>query len=228
MIRRHLFISGRSFWWFVALIFFSLILISAPLYWFIVGGVATWLWLHWRRDVPTRDTHREGSEMWLAPIDGEVVRIGEEEDPETGIKRVQIRLVIRPWNGWGLHLPAPMEMAFLKQYTGQSFPNGELPAIPADQLEQTARTDLRLKTHFGTELRLTLIDSEIGRSPRLWMKSGDRGRGAACFGYYPFGGSLIVSVPQPCDILVVEHEKIRAGETVLAVSRLPSGVPNGF
>jgi hypothetical protein len=49
------------------------------------------------------------------------------------------------------------------------------------------------------------------------MKSGDRGRGAACFGHYPFGGSLIVYVPQPSDILVVENEKIEAGQTVLAV-----------
>jgi hypothetical protein len=53
----------------------------------------------------------------------------------------------------------------------------------------------------------------------LWVKSGDRGRGGACFGYYPFGGTLLIYLPAKSDILIFEKEKIFPGQSVIAATK---------
>lgn len=185
--------------------------------WLVLGVGGGWLWLNRRRDIPWRDTLRNDGEMFLSPVDGEVVKIGTWTDPEAGFTYSEVRLRMNYTNNWGLHLPSSCEMEFLKNYPGLRSNRKDLANITTDESGPLEKTDMVLRSKNGVASRLRFLQCEIGRSPKIWMKSGDRGRGAACFGYYPFGGSLIVYVPQPSDILVVENEKISAGQTVLAV-----------
>lgn len=219
MIRRNFFLKKKWVLLLLAVmvyVFFSWSGFAKWLVLFLAGG---WLWLNRRRDIPWRETLRSDGEMFLSPVDGEVVKIGTWTDPEAGFTYSEVRLKINYTNNWGLHLPSSCEMEFLKSYPGRRSHRKDLARITTDESGPLEKTDLVLRSKNGVASRLRFLQCEIGRSPKIWMKSGDRGRGAACFGYYPFGGSLIVYIPQPSDILIVENEKITAGQTVLAVFR---------
>lgn len=217
MIRRNFFLKKKWVLLTAAVMIYVYFSWSGFPMWAVLGVCGGWLWLNRRRDLPWRDTLRSDGEMFLSPVDGEVVKIGTWTDPEAGFAYSEVRLRMNYTNNWGLHLPSSCEMEFLKNYPGRRSNRKDLAHITTDESGPLEKTDMVLRSKNGVASRLRFLQCEIGRSPKIWMKSGDRGRGAACFGYYPFGGSLIVYVPQPSDILVVENEKITAGQTVLAV-----------
>lgn len=190
-----------------------------PWNWFSLFVGMAWLFLHRRRQVVWNENLKSDGELFLAPIDGEIVKIDSFIDEEDQKKYTEIRINTSHYRCWGLYLPFSSEMAYLKEREGNSFPRSELATLSVDEIKQMSRTDIILKTLAGANVHMRFIQCVNGRSPRIWMKSGDRGRGAACFGYYPFGGSLIVFVPDNSDVLVVEKEKIKAGRSVLAVTR---------
>ena len=217
MIRRNFFLKKKWVLLTLAMMIYVFFYWSGLAMWMalLLGG--GWLWLNRRSDITWRETLRSDGEMFLAPVDGEVVKIGTWTDPEAGFTYGELRLRMNYTNNWGLHLPSSCEMEFLKNYPGRRSNRKDLATITSDESGPLEKTDLVLRSKNGVASRLRFLQCEIGRTPKIWMKSGDRGRGAACFGYYPFGGSLIVYIPQPNDILVVENEKITAGQTVLAV-----------
>lgn len=201
------------------LIIISLWYIPAP--WKALAFLAclVWLWFHRRRFKVAGENNRSESKTLLSPADGQIVSIKPVIHPADGKPATEIRIRMNHWNYWGLHLPASAEMAYLKEFPGISFNRTKLAELPSFD-ETHAHTDVHLKMADGLITRIRFFHCITGRSPRTWMKSGDLGKEAACFGHYPFGGSLIVFVPQPSDILVVEQEKIIAGQTVLAAPRL--------
>lgn len=222
MIRKLFFIKKKWFFLIVAIMLFSLIYLSGLLKWIVFFSAVFMLWLHRRREVVWLETFKQSGELYLAPADGEIVRISEWTDPEAGFSYGEIRIKLNYTDLWGLYLPCSSEMEFLKDYPGAKMNRKLLSTITTEESGPLAKTDLVLRSKHGGASRMRFIQCETGKSPKIWMKSGDRGKGAACFGYYPFGGSLIVYVPQPNDILVVEKEKITAGETVLAVVKTHS------
>lgn len=221
MIRRLLFLKKRWVLLTFLVMFGALTVAPESLRWPLFIGALFFLWLHRRKEVPWRDTLKNDGEIFLSPIDGEVVKIGVWTDPEDGKTYGQLRLKMSVTDNWGLHLPSSSEMEFLKQHPGKRLPRRNLAYLAEAQVTEHAQTEMLLRSKNGVGSRLRFIHCVNGKVPRIWMKSGDRGRGAACFGHYPFGGSLIVYVPQPSDILVIENEKIEAGQTVLAVFKSP-------
>lgn len=217
MIRRNFFLKKRWFFLVIFLMFGSLTFLPEWTRWPMLIGGAFLIWLHRRYDIPWRDTLKNDGEIFLSPIAGEVVKIGMWTDPEDGKSYGQLRLRMNLTDNWGLHLPSSSEMEFLKEFPGKSLSRREIGLVSEENLTTHSHTDMLLRSKNGVGSRMRFVHCVSGRSPCIWMKSGDRGRGAACFGHYPFGGSLIVYVPQPSDILVVENEKIEAGQTVLAV-----------
>ncbi len=221
MIRKNFFLKKKWFFLIVALMLYALLVWQGFLVWLVLFVGCGVIWLHRRRDVQWHDTVKSNGELFLSPVDGEIVRIGEWIDPEAGFKYSELQLKISPLNNWGLHLPSSSEMEYLKSYAGRRIRRQDLASIETETSGDVSKTDMVLRNKSGLASRLRFIHCEFGGTPKIWMKSGDRGRGAACFGYYPFGGSLIVYVPYPSDILVVENEKTTAGQTVLAVFRTP-------
>lgn len=208
--------------WIVLTIFISsvcFLIFETPWSWWSLLAGGGWLFLHRRRQIEWSESLKNDGEILLAPIDGEIVKIAPYFDEEEQKRYTEIRINTSHYRCWGLYLPYSAEMAYLKESEGKRFPRAELVNLTSEDIRSMGRTDLILKSPSGTTSHIRFIQSVNGRSPKIWMKSGDRGRGAACFGYYPFGGSLIVFVPETSDVLVVEKEKIKAGRNVLAVSR---------
>ena len=113
-------------------------------------------------------------------------------------------------------LPTAGEVSYLKANKGAKIPrNAESNQfyVPTHDL---SHTDFVLKSKNQAKSLMRFIDCVYGQRPTIWLKSGDRGRGAACFGNYPFGGTLIIYLPQNSDILVFENERVVPGQTVIA------------
>lgn len=219
MIRKWFFLRQK---WILATFFlsiFAFFFFEQPWNWIGLIAGTGWLYLHRRLYITSTEGLKNDGELFLSPIDGEIVKIGTFTNPEDHQDYIEIRINTFYYHCWGLYLPYDSEMAYLKERAGNRFPRSELATLSQAEIEKMSLTDVVLKSPSGPSTHMRFLRCVNGNSPHIWMKSGDRGRGAACFGYYPFGGCLIVFVPAKSDVLVVVNEKIKAAESVLAVLR---------
>ena len=170
-----------------------------------------------RSSIPYRDTLKNNGEIFLSPVHGIVQSIRRDTSVWDDVPIThEVRISIGPWDEKGLYLPTSGEVSFLKASRGNKIPRyaeAQNFYLPASEI---AHTDFILTSKNLSKTLMRFIDCTYSQRPSIWLKSGDRGRGAACFGYYPFGGTLIIYLPQNSDILVFEKERVVPGQTVIA------------
>jgi hypothetical protein len=180
-------------------------------------GASLILFIFRRSKIIYRDTLKPDGEIYLSPVHGVVESVRHSviilEYPQACH---EVRISISFWDEKGLYLPTMGEVTYLKANKGHKVHRNSPTEVFYGSVEELAHTDLTLtsKNQVGTLMRF--IDCTTGKRPTIWLKSGDRGRGGACFGYYPFGGTLLVYVPASSDVLVFEKERIVPGQTVIA------------
>jgi hypothetical protein len=170
-----------------------------------------------RSQVPYRDTLKNDGEIFLSPVYGEVKSIRRSvELPHTSGSGQEVRISISGWSEKGLYLPTAGEVSYLRATKGLKISRDADPVAFYRPMDLVAHTDLVLTSKNKTQTLMRFVDCKYGARPTIWLKSGDRGRGAACFGYYPFGGTLLIYLPNNSDILVFEKEFVVPGQTVIA------------
>lgn len=171
-----------------------------------------------RAGIPFRDTVKGDGELFLSPVHGEIRSIRKDislrELPEFAH---EIRISISGWTEKGLYLPTAGEVNFLKATKGRRISRDSDSRSFYGSLDDVAHTDFILSSGVKTKTLMRFVECRYSVRPTIWLKSGDRGRGAACFGYYPFGGTLLIYLPKNSDILVFENEKVVPGQSVIAV-----------
>jgi hypothetical protein len=175
------------------------------------------LFLFRRASIPYRDTVKNDGEIYLSPVHGRVASIRHSVSIiDYPSPCHEVRIAISFWDEKGLYLPTSGEVTFLKANKGKKL-NRDLETHffygPVDDL---AHTDLTLMSKNKLQTLMRFIDCNLGIRPTIWLKSGDRGRAGACFGYYPFGGTLLIYLPANSDVLVFENERLIPGQTVIA------------
>jgi hypothetical protein len=163
-----------------------------------------------RSQVPYRDTLKNDGEIFLSPVYGEVKSIRRNGEGQ------EVRISISGWSEKGLYLPTAGEVSFLRATKGVRISREAEPVAFYRPMDEVAHTDFILTSKNKTQTLMRFVDCKYGVRPTIWLKSGDRGRGAACFGYYPFGGTLLIYLPDNSDILVFEKEFVVPGQTVIA------------
>jgi hypothetical protein len=167
--------------------------------------------------IPYRETLKLDGELYLSPVHGVVESIRRSTSAwEDGTKCHEVRISIGAWHEKGLYLPTNGEASYLRANKGKKIPRNADSKEFYQPAAELAHTDLVLLSRNETKTLMRFIDCTYGKRPTIWLKSGDRGRGAACFGYYPFGGTLFIYLPENSDILVFEKERIIPGQTVIA------------
>jgi hypothetical protein len=170
-----------------------------------------------RPKIPFQETTRADGEIFLSPVYGTIKAIRQNvpilNDTEIGH---EIRIAISFWNPKGLYLPTTGEVTFLKANKGKKISREAEEYAFYGPLEDVSHTNFTLTSKSQNRSSMRFVDSPYGRRPVIWLKSGDRGRGAACFGYYPLGGTLLIYLPKNSDILVFESEQVIPGQTVIA------------
>ena len=164
-----------------------------------------------RASIPYRDTFKNDGEIYLSPVHGIVEGIRQTSDGTH-----EVRISIGLWSEKGLYLPTAGEVSYLKAHSGEKVPRDAGPEAFYRSSDELSHTDFTLTSRNETKTLMRFIDCTFGKRPTIWLKSGDRGRGAACFGFYPLGGTLIIYLPKNSDILVFEKEQIVPGQTVIA------------
>ena len=170
-----------------------------------------------RSSVPYRDTLKNDGEIYLSPVYGEVKSIRRNvELPHVAGEGQEVRIAISGWSEKGLYLPTAGEATYLRAIKGARIARDAETTAFYRPMDDVAHTDLVLTSKNKTQTLMRFVDCKYGKRPTIWLKSGDRGRGAACFGYYPFGGTLLIYLPNNSDILVFEKEFVVPGQTVIA------------
>lgn len=183
----------------------------------IILVTSFFLFLFRRARIPYRDTIKNDGEIYLSPVHGKISSIRHSvTSMDYPSPCHEIRISINFWDEKGVYLPTSGEVTFLKATKGKKL-NRDLETRyfygPVDEL---SHTDLTLMSKNKLQTLMRFIDCNWGIRPTIWLKSGDRGRAGACFGYYPFGGTLLIYLPASSDILVFENETIIPGQTVIA------------
>lgn len=216
-MRRLSFLPAEIFFGLIILLIFGML--SFSLVWKILTIllVCFVLFFFRRAIVPYQDTWKNNGEIYLAPVYGVVESIRRDTDVwEQYPFSHEIRISIGPFKEKGLYLPTAGEISYLKAFVGAKI-NRYAPAEAFFRpVMDIAHTDIELTSKMQSKSLMRFIDCEYGQRPNLWLKSGDRGRAAACFGHYIFGGTLVIYLPQHSDILVYEKEHIIPGQTVIA------------
>lgn len=216
-MRRFTFLPSEVFY--SALFILGYILWTGTIYYKILLSVFLFvvLFIFRRTSVPFRDTLKNDGEIFLSPVYGIVESIRRDTttwDELSSSHEIRISLGITDQKG--LYLPTSSEVSFLRASKGDRVPRYSESQNFYRPPEELAHTDFVLTSKNRTKTLMRFIDCKYGIRPSIWLKSGDRGRAAACFGHYPFGGTLIIYLPQNCDILVFEKERLVPGQSVIA------------
>ena len=210
-MKKLLFLPSEFFYFMLFLLLYSWMNFSIPLSLFITLVCVLICFMARRSFIPYRDTSKANGEIYLSPVHGIVEKIRQTSDGSN-----EVRISINFWDEKGLYLPTSGEVTYLKAYPGEKIARNAGSEAFYRPSEELSHTDLTLTSRNDTKTLMRFIDTSLGRRPTIWLKSGDRGRGAACFGFYPLGGTLIIYLPKNSDILVFEKETIVPGLTVIA------------
>lgn len=175
------------------------------------------LFLFRRSHIPYRDTLKSDGEIFMSPVHGVVESVRHSVSSlDYASPCHEVRISISFWEEKGLYLPTVGEVTYLKASRGKKVHRRSPTHVFYGPVEELSHTDLTLTSKNQTQTLMRFIDCTTGKRPTIWLKSGDRGRGGACFGYYPFGGTLLIYLPVTSDILVFEKERVVPGLSVIA------------
>ncbi len=182
---------------------------------FVVAGLVVGFTLYFFRD-PERTPPQEAEALLLAPADGKVVEIAEEEEPRylKGPAR-RVSIFLSPLNVHVNRAPASGVIEY-ERYV----PGDYLVAWHPKASEKNERSELGLKHPSGTKVLFKQIAGAVARRIVYHLEEGDTVEAGARFGLVKFGSRMDVLVPPHVRISAEVGDHVRAGETVLG--RLPA------
>ncbi len=148
-----------------------------------------------------------------APSNGKVIGILPNVDHPTLGKDFTEVVVRIPWNvEYGIYLPFSSEIKDLVSAKGREHFRYSKEKVLLDR----AGLLISLKDLKGDEIGLQLIKCPMGLWPEIKVMPGDRGKRQANIGLLPFGGTLVLYIPNKYEILIQVGQELMAGESLIA------------
>lgn len=213
---RRFFIEKEHFAWLVILTIFFLFATS---FWFfslwllLMTGV---FYLLRRRKQDYKDRLSDEQSILTSPVNGLIYAVDSDvylEGYED--KFTLLRVSIAHLEEWGIYMPFRGEVEDLKHTSGKSIFRYEnkLSKFQEDDLESVK---IQLNSKKLNYCVLNILKCVIGMKPRIWVEPGDRGSSGSCIGYVPFGGTVLIYIPNNFEVIAKANDQLLAGETVLA------------
>lgn len=163
-----------------------------------------------QKKIKYKDNTIQTEELLVSPFNGKVARI-QVNDEGTQIT------IVQPWfREIGLYLPMDCEIINVLKIRGNSF----FRYSNLDKLKNASKPYyeyfMELQTKNKKFVKLRMFKCFAGLKPSLSVLGGDRGKTAARYGFFPFGGTMVMIFGHGSDILVNENENVIAGETLIA------------
>lgn len=205
------FLTGESL---VKMLLITLVVINLlPWYlssaWILV--FCSTLFLFRKNKVFYKDNFALNHDLMLSPVSGRVLS-ARQVQLDNGETVLIIRLMIPLHGPFGLFLPFDSSVEALETFKGAALWRWRKEARFTKGLN---RYNLTLQNKSGEKVVFGLIKGQLGFEPRLYVQPGDKGKGLACFGYFPLGGSLNITLPSNAKAMVSAGDKVKAGETAL-------------
>ncbi|MFT6069387.1 MAG: phosphatidylserine decarboxylase [Bacteriovoracaceae bacterium] len=148
-----------------------------------------------------------------APSNGKVIGILPNIDHPTLGKNFTEVVIRIPWNvEYGIYLPYSSEIKDLVSAKGRE----HFRYSKEKPLLDRAGLLISLKDSKGDEIGLQLIKCPMGLWPEIKVMPGDRGKRQANIGLLPFGGTLVLYIPNKYEILIQVGQELMAGESLIA------------
>lgn len=218
------FLERRSF---LLLFLLNLILyLYAPSWSFYLSLVLSFYFIYlFRNPGPLyKDNFKHPPNIYLSPVFGEIKQIRHNVSHVFwGKELVEVHITAPRRGPMGLYLPINCEVmevskkkkAQFWRYFRETDPRKEI-YLPDQSLESLAGTMVRLKSIQGQMFGIQIVKNIKDFWPRIWVRPGDKGRAGACFGHFPFGGTVLLYLPKDSEILTKKDALLVAGETTLA------------
>ena len=199
----------------VKLFFLGLILIyfsyTVGFLWYVC--CAGYFWFYRKNSSSYLDSLLANTVVSIAPVSGRVEEIiFDLSNSDLGYSGIKVRISMPWWRPFGLYLPVSCSIDNITQFKGRNFwrYSSQLKSI-----KNLSRTSVELKNKLGNFLFLEFIYCPLGGVPRLWSEVGDRGRSGAAFGFFPLGGTVLITLPESTQMRVKKGDLLVSGVTVL-------------
>lgn len=208
------FLSSNMFWLLMGLTVFFALFASGGFFTLWFFSIAIVLVIFRRKKLVYKDQFRNENSTYLAPVNGFVFDII--PDVEYMDKKFNvIRFNMPHFYEWGVYLPQDGEVEEVSKLSGKQVLR-YITNLPNLLEEKFNHVNIVTKSRNDNLCILKVVRCVIGWKPKIWLVPGDRGRGGACCGFLPFGGTVLMYVPANFDIVINKHDKVVAGETLIA------------
>ena len=149
----------------------------------------------------------------LTPADGKIIQIQhlENDNNPLGEPAVKISIFMSVFNVHVNRIPMDGTIKDITYYPGKFF------SANLDKAsEQNERNSVTLQTRDSRNIVFIQIAGLIARRIVCWVKKGDNMQAGQRFGLIRFGSRLEVYLPVDTRITARLHQKVRAGETIIA------------
>jgi len=131
-----------------------------------------------------------------------------------GHNLTELRFYIPFGSEMGLYLPAQGEIKDLIIKWGTVI--NRLDQIPNQEKEILNVPLLEIKNKNNEVIGMQFLECSFGLFPHFYILPGDRGMALANFGYFPFGGTVLLYLPGNYEILIKENTKVSPKDVLIA------------
>ncbi len=155
----------------------------------------------------------------FSPVFGEVSSIRQNINHKVfGNNLIEIRFHIPFFSEMGIYLPVQGEIKDLRNKWGTViYRYGE---IPDQENEVLNVPQLEIRNKNNELIGMQFVECSLGLTPHFYILPGDKGLALANFGYFPFGGTVLLYLPGNYEILVKENTKVSPKDVLIARSRV--------
>lgn len=176
------------------------------------------LWIFRRKASPYRENVVNRAEgMIYAPVNARIISVRDNVNHVIFGKNLkEVQLGIPWWSEAGIYLPIKSEIKDFQSKDGKSIFRFKTDAIPDQSSMSVAGVCLSLETNKKQFIGMQFIKCMLGQWPELIVMPGDRGKERANIGFFPFGGTVLMFLPENFDVVINKDNEVIAGETVIA------------
>ncbi len=159
-----------------------------------------------------------GERLVVSPADGRIVRVGESFEPDYMREdAIQVSIFMSPLNVHVNRFPISGTVTHVRHIPGEY-----LVAFDDKSSLRNERTLIGIEDR-GYRLLMKQIAGAIARRIVADVSVGQRAVAGQRFGMIRFGSRVDLFLPRQTDVLVKEHERVLAGETIIGRYQQPAG-----
>jgi hypothetical protein len=166
----------------------------------------------------TISLHREinsSKGLIFSPVFGVLSEIKKNVSHKTfGHNLTELRFYIPFGSEMGLYLPTQGEIKDLIIKWGTVI--NKMEEIPSQERETLNVPSLEIKNKNNEVIGMQFLECSYGLFPHFYILPGDRGMALANFGYFPFGGTVLLYLPGNYEILIKEKTKVSPKDVLIA------------